>query len=89
MFFSTIATLILFHNRYNLETRPDLKALFEEYRNDILGNNYHYFKPLKCFYLNNEKAKKIQRNLENFLRQALPLDLKHKIKRLINIFRKP
>jgi hypothetical protein len=72
------------HTRYSFETRPELKELFEVYTASL--TRYHYFnlKNVACFYLNDEKKKKRKRELEIFLRMALPDKLKGRIKKLLH-----
>ena len=73
------------HNRFSFKTRPDLAEIFDVYKASL--EKYHYFK-LKdqpCFYLNNEKKKKRRREIEGFLRQALPDKLKGKLKTIFNL----
>lgn len=67
------------HNRFNFETRPDLVPIFDIYKKSLI--RYHYFelKSIQCFYLNHERKKKRRREIENFLRMALPDKVKGKI----------
>lgn len=71
------------HNRFNFETRPDIKGLFELYKNELVRNKYFQLIQVPCFYLNNEKKKKRKREIESFLRTALPDKLKGRIKKII------
>lgn len=76
-------SIAAYHNRFSFETRPDLKEIYNQYKSSLI--QYHYFK-LKnqpCFYLSDEKKKKKKRELETFLRMALPDKMKGKIKMLI------
>ena len=71
------------HNRFNFETRPDLKEIYRNYKDSL--TRYHYFelKDQPCFYLNDEKKKKRKRELETFLRMALPDSMKGRLKTLL------
>ncbi len=71
------------HNRYNFVTRPDLVEIYEVYKESLI--RYHYFdlKKIPCFYLNDEKKKKRKREIETFMRMALPDKLKGRIKSLL------
>jgi hypothetical protein len=76
-------SIAAYHDRFTFETRPDLKEIYDTYKASLI--RYHYFK-LKshpCFYLNDEKKKKRKREMETFLRTALPDRLKGRIKRLL------
>ncbi len=70
------------HNRFSFETRPDLKEIYEQYKNALINNNYFKLRNISCFYLNNEKKKQRKREMETFLRMALPDKLKGRLKRL-------
>jgi len=71
------------HNRYTFETRPELKELFGAYKASLIQYNYFNLKNVACFYLNDEKKKKRKRELETFMRMALPDRLKGRIKKLL------
>jgi len=71
------------HNRFNFETRPDLKEIFKRYKDSLIQHHYFELKNVSCFYLNDEKKKKRKREIETFFRMALPDKWKGKIKRLI------
>ena len=72
-----------YHTRFSFETRPDLTEIYDKYKNSLI--KYHYFdlKSVQCFYLNDEKKKKRKREIESFLRMALPDKLKGRIKFLL------
>lgn len=72
------------HNRYTFETRPELKELFEAYKASLIQYNYFSLKTISCFYLNDEQKKKRKRELETFMRMALPDKLKGRIKKLLH-----
>jgi len=72
------------HNRFSFATRPDLEEIFEQYKNALVQHYYFELKAVPCFYLNNEKKKKRKREIETFMRMALPDKLKGRIKRLLN-----
>ena len=72
------------HNRYSFETRPELKELFEAYTASLTQYQYFSLKNVTCFYLNDEKKKKRKRELETFMRMALPDKLKGRIKKLLH-----
>ena len=40
-----------YQNRFTFATRPDIAALFEAYRNEVIKNRYEYFSKLKCVYV--------------------------------------
>lgn len=71
------------HNRFSFESRPDLKEIYEVYKNALI--QYHYFslKNVPCFYMHDEKKKKRKRELETFIRMALPDKLKGRLKRVL------
>ena len=71
------------HNRFSFETRPDLKEIFEIYKELLIRNNYFELRETPCFYLNNEKKKKRRRELETFIRMALPDSLKGRFKKFL------
>lgn len=71
------------HNRFNFTTRPDLEEIYNDYKQSLL--RYHYFnlKKIPCFYLHNEKKKKRKREIETFMRMALPDKVKGRLKNLL------
>lgn len=73
-----------YHTRYNFETRPDLKEIYATYKNALISNHYLALKSIGCFYMNNEKKKKRKKEVENFLRQALPDHLKAGLKKVFH-----
>ncbi len=77
------ASIAAHHNRYNFETRPDLQEIYQQYKNSLLQYNYFKLKTVSCFYMNDEKKKKRKREVESFLRQALPDKMKGRLKALI------
>ncbi|HEX5152932.1 MAG TPA: hypothetical protein VFW07_15885 [Parafilimonas sp.] len=70
------------HNRYDFASRPDLVDLYDAYKESLV--RYHYFelKKVPCFYLKDEQKKKRKREMEAFLRMALPDKLKGRLKRI-------
>jgi len=72
-----------YHDRFNFTSRPDLVELYDGYKNDLLKFNYFGLKKNPCFYMHDEKQKTRKRNIENFLRQALPMSMKSSLKKLI------
>jgi hypothetical protein len=72
-----------YHNRFNFDTRPDMVEIYDTYRNSLLKYNFFDLKKVKCYYMNDEKKKTRKRNLENFLRQALPMNVKGALKSLV------
>ncbi|WP_259016478.1 glycosyltransferase [Emticicia fluvialis] len=60
-----------YQNRINFEDRPDIVALFELYRNELLKNNELYWKHFKCDYI---KPPKIKRYLRVRKYLKLPLE---------------
>ena len=70
------------HNRFSFKTRPDLKEIYNQYKDSLIRYNYFSLKKVPCFYMNDEKKKKRKRDVESFLRQALPDKVKGKLKRL-------
>lgn len=71
------------HNRFSFETRTDLVDIYNLYKASLLKYNYNELRKVKCFYMNNEQNKKRKREVESFMRMALPDKLKAKIKNLI------
>jgi hypothetical protein len=71
------------HTRFSFETRPDLKSIFEKYRNGLLTNNYYELKKIPCYYMQNEKKKKFKKSVESFIRKNLPLKTKMLLSRLL------
>ena len=45
-----------YQNRYTFATRPDIAALFELYRNDVIKNRYDYFSKRECAYVARKNA---------------------------------
>ncbi len=72
-----------YHTRYSFDSRPDLKKLFEDYTKKLKENNYFELKKIPCYYLKNEKKKKIKKSIEGFLRKNVPLSMKMKLSRLL------
>ena len=72
-----------YHNRFNFDIRPDIREIYETYRKGLLDANYFELKKIVCHYMNDEKKKHRNRKIENFLRQALPMNLKAVIKNLV------
>ncbi len=70
------------HNRFTFETRPDLKEIFEIYKASLTRYNYFTLKNIPCYYLQDEKKKKRKREIETFMRMALPDKLKGKLKKI-------
>ncbi len=71
------------HNRFSFDTRPDIKEIFEQYRQSLVQNKYVELRSVPCFYVNDEKKKRRKRELESFLRMALPDKLKGRLKNLL------
>lgn len=71
------------HNRFSFNSRPDLIAIYNGYKSSLLKNKYAELKKIQCFYMNNEKKKKRKRELESFMRTALPDTWKGKLKTLL------
>jgi hypothetical protein len=71
------------HNRFSFETRPDLREIYNVYKEALIKHNYFALQRIPCFYLNNEKKKKRKREWETFLRMALPDKLKGRLKSLL------
>lgn len=76
-------SIAAYHTRFSFENRPDLRDIYATYRESLLAYGHGQLKSVPCFYMHNEKGKKRRRNLENFLRQALPNRLKGRLKRLL------
>lgn len=70
------------HTRFNFESRTDIKEIYEKYKALLTEYNYFKLKKVPCFYLNDEKKKKRKRELESFMRMALPDKLKGKLKKI-------
>lgn len=72
------------HNRFNFTQRPDLTQLYNAYKESLI--QYHFFdlKKIPCYYLSNEKKKKRKREVETFLRMALPDKMKGRLKKIIS-----
>jgi hypothetical protein len=71
------------HTRFNFETRPDIKEIYEKYKALLIEYNYFSLQKVPCFYLNDERKKKRKREVETFMRMALPDKLKGKLKRML------
>ena len=71
-----------YHNRFSFETREDLVELYDNYKAGLLKANYFELKKVVCHYMNDEAKKKRKRNFENFLRQALPKNVKALLKKI-------
>lgn len=71
------------HTRYNFTTRPDLAEIYQDYRESLIRHHYFDLKKIKCFYMRDEKKKRRKRELETFIRMALPDKLKGRLKKLI------
>jgi len=74
-----------YHNRFSFENRPDLREIFDAYHASLIKYHYFHLKTVPCFYLNDEKKKKRKREIESFLRQALPDKIKGRLKTLLAI----
>ena len=74
-----------FHTRFSFDSRPDIVGLYETYKAGLLAANYFDLKKIPCHYINDEKAKKRKRELENFLRAALPAKLKGRLKSIFRL----
>jgi hypothetical protein len=72
-----------YHTRFSFEKRPDLGAIFENYKNSLLRNNYFEFKKVSCYYMRNEGKKKLKKSIESFFRKNLPLNLKMKLSKYL------
>ncbi|HVZ97555.1 MAG TPA: hypothetical protein VG847_11810 [Chitinophagaceae bacterium] len=70
------------HNRFSFETRPDLTEIYGRYKNKLIQHHYFELKNVACFYLKDEKKKRRKREIEIFMRMALPDKLKGKLKKL-------
>jgi hypothetical protein len=68
-----------YHTRFSFEKRPDLKVIFQNYKNSLLNNNYFEFKKIPCYYMRNEGRKKFKKSVESFFRKNLPLSVKMKL----------
>ena len=71
------------HNRFSFNSRPDLVNIYNTYKSSLLRSHYNELKKVRCFYMNDEKKKKRKREIESFLRIALPVKWKGKINALI------
>ncbi|WP_162053122.1 glycosyltransferase family protein [Pontibacter pamirensis] len=40
-----------YQNRFTFEDRPDVKELFEDYHEKIIGNNFHQLSKIECHYV--------------------------------------
>ena len=73
-----------FHNRYNFTNRPDIVDIYATYHQSLVKWNYFELKKIPCYYMKDEKRKKRRRNFENFLRQALPMQMKAVLKKFVS-----
>jgi hypothetical protein len=73
-----------FHTRFNFNSRSDLKELYNVYNHGLLEAKYLELKKVPCFYVSNESQKKRKKAIENFMRQALPDNIKSKLKVFMN-----
>lgn len=71
------------HNRFDFISRPDLVEIYNDYKNSLLRYNYFNLKKISCYYLKDEKKKKRKREIETFMRMALPDKMKGRIKSLL------
>jgi hypothetical protein len=69
------------HNRFDFATRPDLCEIYDRYKESLIRFHYFDLKKIPCHYLHDEKRKKRKREMETFLRMALPDTMKGRIKR--------
>lgn len=72
-----------FHTRYSFDTRPDLRKLYDDYREELIQNHYFELKKVPCYYMRNEKKKRIKKSILAFFRRNLPLSLKIRLKPLL------
>lgn len=72
-----------YHTRFSFESRPDIKPIFKYYTDNLLKNKYDELKNVPCYYVNNERKKKIKKQLDSFLRRNIPLSLKMKLGKLL------
>jgi len=72
-----------YHTRFSFETRPDLRALFRQYSEDLLSNRYFDLIGVRCFYMNNERQKGLKRKAMGWLRQNLPQSVKMKLGKVL------
>lgn len=72
-----------YHNRYNFNTRPDIKPLFDHYRERLIANKFFELRPTPCYYMKAEKKKNFKKNFNAFLRKNVPLSVKMKVKKLL------
>lgn len=70
------------HNRFSFVGRPDLVEIYDIYKAQLIKHHYYTLMPVKCFYLNKEKQKKRKREIESFLRTALPDKWKGRLKKM-------
>ncbi len=71
------------HNRFSFQARPDLTEIYNQYKDSLIMHKYFDLKNIRCFYLQDDKKKKRKRELETFIRMALPDKLKGRIKRVL------
>jgi hypothetical protein len=72
-----------FHNRFNFESRTDLKEIYDTYHKGLLTYNFFKLKKTPCYFVKDEKKKKRKKELENFLRVAMPGPLKTAVSKLL------
>jgi hypothetical protein len=72
-----------YHTRFSFDTRPDIKAIFTDYRENLLKNKYFELKKVPCYYMRNEKKKKFKKSVESFFRKNLPLGVKMKLSKYL------
>lgn len=72
-----------YHTRFSFESRPDLQSIFNNYRENLLKNNYFELKKVPCYYMRNEGRKKFKKQVEAFLRHNIPLSVKMKLSKLL------
>lgn len=72
-----------FHNRFNFESRDDLKRIYANYHKGLLEYNYFQLKKTPCHFVKDEKKKRRKKELENFLRVATPGSLKTIVSKML------
>lgn len=72
-----------YHTRFSFDSRPDIKQLFDNYRNNLTENKYFEMKKVPCYYLRDEGKKKFKKSVSLFLSRNMPLGLKMKLKALL------
>jgi len=73
------------HNRYTFDSRPDIAPLFKDYNDGLVRNKFFELKKVPCFYMQNEKKKKIKRAIKAFVRKNIPTRIKIKLGKLLKI----